>query len=368
MPKSVLKDLTGQRFGKLAVLARAPSTPYGATRWNVRCDDPCGRETVVFSTALLLGRSKSCGLGHARTHGQTGGRGGKPSGAYRAWHDMLQRCMNPNHEKYVDYGGRGITICAHWFSFENFYADMGDRPSGKSLDRKIVNGGYDVDNCCWSTTREQSRNKRSTVVSLSDVQEIIACFEQGAKQSSIARRFEIADSYIGKIICGDVWPEVERPYLALAHRKRFTNVLAGRRGAYVSWQHMIRRCTKPTDRSYVYYGGRGIRVCARWMSFENFYADMGDRPVGTSIGRGEVDGNYAPANCCWKTTLEQARDKRSAVVTFDLLQEIIGRFEHGETKASIGRRLGITPSYVGALINGKAWTEIDRPYLNKVQP
>ena len=366
MPKSVLKDLTDQRFGKLVVLERALSTSYGATRWKVRCDDPCGKETVVFSTALLLERTKSCGHGHARTHGQTGGRGGKPSGAYRAWHDMLQRCTNPNHEKYADYGGRGVMVCSHWCSFENFYADMGDRPHGMSLDRKIVDGGYDVGNCRWSTTREQSRNKRSTVVTLADVQEIISCFERGEKQASIARRFGIAANYIGQIVCGNVWPEVERPYLA--HGKRSTNVLAGRRGAYVSWQHMIQRCTNPNDRSYAYYGGRGIRVCARWMSFQFFYADMGNRPVGTSIGRRKVDGNYEPDDCCWKTTLEQARNTRSSVVTFDLVQEIIGRYEHGETKASIGRCLGLASSYVGALVNGKAWTEIDRPYLNKVQP
>lgn len=57
---------------------------------------------------------------------------------------------------------------------------------------------------------------------------------------------------------------------------------------------------------------------------------------------------------------------RASVVMFDSVQEILGRFEHGETKASIGHRLGIDPSYVGALVNGKAWAEIDRPYLKKV--
>jgi hypothetical protein len=105
-----------------------------------------------------------------------------------------------------------------------------------------------------------------------------------------------------------------------------------------------------------------------WMKFENFYADMGDRPSGMSLERKNVNSNYAPSNCHWGTAREQARNTRATVVTFDAVQEIIGRFEHGETKASIGRRLGIDPFYVGALINGKSWIEIDRPYLKKVQP
>jgi hypothetical protein len=103
------------------------------------------------------------------------------------------------------------------------------------------------------------------------------------------------------------------------------------------------------------------------MEFSNFYADMGDRPLGMSIGRENVDENYEPGNCRWESLLNQARNKRSTVVTHDAVQEIIGRFEHGETKASIARRFRLDSSYIGALIKGKvSWIEIDRPYLNKV--
>jgi len=466
---STLKELTGQRFGSLAVLERAPSTAYGATRWRARCDEPCGKEIAVLAAALVLGRSKSCGCRqHRRGHGQSGGRGGKPSGAYRAWHDMLQRCTNPNRAKYSNYGGRGITVCARWLSFENFHADMGDRPPELTLERKDVNGNYDKDNCRWGTTREQSRNKRSTVVTFDGVQEIIGRFEHGEKQVSIAKRFGITASYAGDIIRGKVWLEIDRPYLlnqkrsesafvgplAAAAREhaallataksgstyppsglRKTLGLVGHRfglllvlsqgpndrhnnvrwlvrcgcprateklvisshlvngrstscgcmltrlkhgqcgghgrkasGVYVSWQQMLQRCTNPNNSGYVNYGGRGINVCMWWMKFENFYADMGDRPSGMSLERKNVNGNYAPSNCHWGTAREQARNTRATVVTFDAVQEIIGRFEHGETKASIGRRLGIDPFYVGALINGKSWIEIDRPYLKKVQP
>lgn len=131
---------------------------------------------------------------------------------------------------------------------------------------------------------------------------------------------------------------------------------------------MIQRCTNSNNSGYRNYGGRGIQVCERWLKFDNFYADMGDRPSGMSLDRKDVDGNYEPSNCRWRTLREQARNTRASVVTSDLVQEIIGRFEHGETKTSIGRRLGVAPAYVGALINGKAWTEIDRPYLKKARP
>jgi hypothetical protein len=76
--------------------------------------------------------------------------------------------------------------------------------------------------------------------------------------------------------------------------------------------------------------------------------------------------NYEPGNCRWASALDQTRNTRASVVTLDIAREIIERFMRGETKASIGRHLGIASAYVGAIVRGKAWAEIDRPYLNKV--
>jgi hypothetical protein len=73
---------------------------------------------------------------------------------------MLQRCFNPNSTNYYYYGGRDITIHERWFEFENFYADMGDPPRGKSLDRINVNGDYEPSNCRWATASVQATNRR----------------------------------------------------------------------------------------------------------------------------------------------------------------------------------------------------------------
>jgi hypothetical protein len=80
---------------------------------------------------------------------------------------MIQRCTNPKHHAWKDYGGRGITVCERWqggHGLENFIADMGARPIGTTLDREEVNGNYEPGNCRWATTLEQNNNRRPFVL------------------------------------------------------------------------------------------------------------------------------------------------------------------------------------------------------------
>jgi hypothetical protein len=79
---------------------------------------------------------------------------------------------------------------------------------------------------------------------------------------------------------------------------------------YRIWKGMITRCVNPANHAWQYYGGRGIKVCERWMKFENFLADMGPRPAGLSLERENNDGNYEPGNCKWATDDEQANNNR----------------------------------------------------------
>lgn len=86
---------------------------------------------------------------------------------------------------------------------------------------------------------------------------------------------------------------------------------------YHSWNSMIRRCTHPQRDHYSYYGGRGIKVCDRWLtSIDNFIADMGPRPArGMSIERNDPDGDYEPKNCRWATAKEQRANHRKRQAT-----------------------------------------------------
>lgn len=159
----------GSRFGRWLVIDRAASRFYGRKeqrRWQCRCE--CGIERDVSELSLKNGSSISCGCynrersiaKHTR-HGEV--LGGRPTPEYHTWQAMLERCRNPRNKRYADYGGRGISVCERWLSFENFLSDMGRRPSARhSLDREKNELGYSPENCRWALPHTQMTNRRNT--------------------------------------------------------------------------------------------------------------------------------------------------------------------------------------------------------------
>lgn len=156
---SKLVELSGQNFNNLTVISRSNRRSSAGAIWHCQC--VCGNFAEVPTLKLRNGLIKSCGCkqndGHSNfKHGHSAAK----TRTYRTWKEMRQRCMNPNSDKWKWYGGRGITICERWSSFEAFIADMGDRPVGKTLDRLDSDGNYQPDNCRWATPKEQATTNR----------------------------------------------------------------------------------------------------------------------------------------------------------------------------------------------------------------
>jgi len=160
-------DLKGKQFGKLNVIKQIGITKYGKSLWLCRCD--CGNKTIIIGSHLINGNTKSCGCyrksgEYAIKHGHA--KVGKETKIYRIWKAMNKRCNNPNDSAFKNYGKRKIKVCYLWSNknprgFQNFYKDVGNPPSGKSLDRINNNGNYEPNNWRWATNKEQMRNKRT---------------------------------------------------------------------------------------------------------------------------------------------------------------------------------------------------------------
>lgn len=155
-------NLSGKTFGKLSVIRLLPLRKNKDRIWFCRC--VCGNKAEVSTESLRSHHTQSCGcfkLFRMRTrnirHGYTRP---KQRPEYQIWAAMIQRCRNPKNVSFNYYGARGIHVCKRWHQFENFLADMGNRPQNLTLDRIDNNKGYSLKNCRWATCSQQRFNQR----------------------------------------------------------------------------------------------------------------------------------------------------------------------------------------------------------------
>lgn len=201
-------DLIGKRFGRLVVVSLYSIDKYSTKKYVCRCD--CGNTKIIGRSALTTGETKSCKclskellLKRSITHGLSKTR------LYRLYWSIKDRCYDQNHKYYKYYGGRGIVMCDQWLnSFKAFYdwAIANGYDDKLQIDRFPDNdGNYEPENCRWTTSVLNNRNRRSTRLNKMRVGVVMFLFRKGITQKRISQLYQVHPMTINNIISGKTW-------------------------------------------------------------------------------------------------------------------------------------------------------------------
>ncbi len=211
-----MKDLAGQRFGKLTVIDFAELNKRNYL-WNCVCD--CGKRLKVNAYNLTKNNGQKSCIGCANktraiTHGHS--IAGLKTRTYAVWSQMLHRCRSRSQKFAYTYGH--VSVCERWHKYENFLADMGEQPPGLQIDRIDNDGNYEPNNCRWATRAQQLANRRTyrprdtqghrTKLTADMVRQIRERFARGETQVALGAEFGVTGSNICQIIKRYSWRHI----------------------------------------------------------------------------------------------------------------------------------------------------------------
>lgn len=223
-------DISGNTYHFLTVISYKENG-----YWICQCS--CDEKTIIIvkGSQLKNGHTKSCGCFNKmvisklnKTHGMA------KTSIYSIYRNMINRCYNKKVKCYKNYGGRGIKVCQRWLDgFENFYEDMGPRPSDKhSIDRIDNNGDYCLENCRWTTAQEQGNNRRNNRIVIYDNEEFTL--------TDLANKFNIDVKILHERL-GYGWSIEKSVTTPIRRPRKKTDILEfdGKKLSYEEWSKKI---------------------------------------------------------------------------------------------------------------------------------